>query len=293
MDLWQRSSLLPPSASLGSRHDDAAATLGQPRFLHGDPRGSQGREGQLRQPPPAPPGDLETVAAPWARGPHPPAASRPGWCFPPLGATFLKCTLARRWPDSQALGQRPTREVALAQLSRGARSGPTAFALVPLAGDALPIRGRPPRSGGAGGRWLREEHPSTRWLREGHPSTAGRRPRTGPVCTWGSGNELRLLGGRRCEATWPRAWGTAGSAASRQGQVTFSRQLSWWRKAPHAPSGSHCKSAGLVAVGMARAQNERCRVTRLQRASLALSASACLGSTPPGAFSSCRLRCTP
>lgn len=141
MDLWQRSSLLPPSASLGSRHDDAAAPLGQPRFLHGDPRGSQGGEGQLRQPPPAPPGDLETVAAPWARGPHPPAASRPGWCFPPLGATFLKCTLARRWPDSQALGQRPTREVALAQLSRGARSGPTAFALVPPAGDALPIRG--------------------------------------------------------------------------------------------------------------------------------------------------------
>lgn len=107
MDLWQRSSLLPPSASLGSRHDDAAATLGQPRFLHGDPRGSQGGEGQLRQPPPAPPGDLETVAAPWARGPHPPAASRPGWCFPPLGATFLKCTLARWWPDPRPSGKDP------------------------------------------------------------------------------------------------------------------------------------------------------------------------------------------
>lgn len=74
MDLWQRSSLLPPSASLGSRHDDAAATLGQPRFLHGDPRGSQGGEGQLRQPPPAPPGDLETVRSALGLG-TPPSGS--------------------------------------------------------------------------------------------------------------------------------------------------------------------------------------------------------------------------
>lgn len=107
--------------------------------------------GQLRQPPPAPPGDLETVHTalrpgdPTRRQPH----GRAGVSRRRAGRSSSRA----HWPGGggqtpQALGPRPNCEVAVARLSRGPRRGPAAFALVAPAGVALPIGGG---LGGAGG----------------------------------------------------------------------------------------------------------------------------------------------
>lgn len=143
MDLWQRSSLLPPSGSLGSRHDDAAATLGQPRFLQGDPRGSQGGEVQLRQPPPAPPGDLETVSPqrpgpgdPTLPQPHGQAGVSPRWERPSSSA---------RWPGGGRTPRPSGKDPPAKWLWH---SFPEALAVVPRPSPLSRPPGTPSPSGG-------------------------------------------------------------------------------------------------------------------------------------------------
>lgn len=197
--------------------------------------------GQLRQPPPAPPGDLETVHS----------ALRPGGPTrrQPHGRAGVSHRRARRsssrahWPGGggqtpQALGPRPNCEVAVARPSRGPRRGPAAFALVAPAGDALPIGGG---LGGAGGcRRSAPAGPLGRGAALATPASAGLR--------WGPGRDFT-------------SWATGSAKPRGEGRGAAGRhvlgQLGWrWNALctrrdplPHRVR----EAAGLVVAEAARA----------------------------------------